>query len=600
MSKINNLLRRGGRYSARLRVPLDLVPVIGKSELVKALGTADPAEAKRLVRGVIDAWNREFDQLRIRRDFGEDDAAHAAVEAYAAALDRDEAARQALPSRDELDTATAKLLRRAERGEITSTDPLDILNVSLDVQVMRNRAQLDRRAREVRLTALRTSLATGETALIEHEVDDFLARHRITAPRGTPGRRTLARAVLRAEIEAMQRGLERDTGDYSGAPRDPILKPIPGKTREAAKPGETIEELFETYVTANPNGVTKDSLDQARRSLGLFGEIVSPRSAASAIDKKAIRDWKAVLTKLPALHTRTKEFRGMDMRQSIAANEKALRPVISSRALNVHLSGMSAFCRWLTTNEYITSNPCTGMFAKKTDDSSARPFTVEEMNKLFASPLFAGCQSDAAWRFLSKPGNFHVRDYRYWLPLVMLYSGARPSEVAQLGIDNVRQEHGHWIMHITDQGDGKRVKTKGSVRVVPVHPELIRLGFIGHFKKMKDAGHTRLFPEATRNARGQMLGDYSREFGKYLTRLGIKDGRGLSLYSFRHGAADALRRAGHLDEQFGFILGHTKATMTQKYGVLPEGMLQQRVDLIDSVAYPGLKLDNLISFCDVI
>lgn len=593
MSKINNLLRRGGRYSARLRVPLDLVPVIGKAELVKALRTSEPAEAKRLVRPVIDAWNREFDQLRLRRDMSEDDPAHAAVEAYAAALQRDEAERLTLPTLNELDTATSDLMRRAKAGEFPSSEPLAILDASLDVQVMQNRAQLDRHAREVRLTALRNHLASGETALIKHEVDAYLTRHRITAPHGSPGRRTLARAVLRAEIEAVQRTLERDGGDYGGSPRDPILKPVSGKAIEFAKPGECIEELFDKYVAENPRGVTKDSLDQARRSLGLFGEVVNLRSPASAIDKKAVRDWKAILIKLPALHTRTKEFRGMDMRQAITANEKAQRPVISSRAVNVHLSGLSGFCRWLDINGYIDANPCAGMFAAKTDESAARPFTVDEMNTLFASPMFAGCQSDSAWRFLSKPGNFHVRDYRYWLPLVMLYSGARPSEIAQLGIDDVREVDGQWIMHITDKGEGKRVKTKGSVRVVPVHDELIRLGFIAHHQKMKDKKQTRLFPEAVRNERGQMLGDYSREFGKYLTRLGIKDGRGLSLYSFRHGAADALRSAGHLDEQFGYLLGHTKATMTQQYGKLPQGMLQQRVALVRSIAYPGLKIDHL-------
>lgn len=66
------------------------------------------------------------------------------------------------------------------------------------------------------------------------------------------------------------------------------------------------------------------------------------------------------------------------------------------------------------------------------------------------------------------------------------------------------------------------------------------------------------------------------------------------LYSFRHGAADALRRAGFLDEQFGFILGHTAGTMTQRYGTLPQGMLEQRVELINAIAYPGLDIDHLI------
>lgn len=89
------------------------------------------------------------------------------------------------------------------------------------------------------------------------------------------------------------------------------------------------------------------------------------------------------------------------------------------------------------------------------------------------------------------------------------------------------------------------------------------------------------------------MADVSREFGRYMIRIGLKVGRGLSLYSFRHGAADALRRAGHLDQQFGFILGHTEPTTTGKYGIMPQGMLEQRVELVNAIAYPGLTLDHL-------
>ena len=165
-------------------------------------------------------------------------------------------------------------------------------------------------------------------------------------------------------------------------------------------------------------------------------------------------------------------------------------------------------------------------------------------------------------------------------------------------MNDVRQEHGHWILHITTEGDktdeGKSVKTAGSMRVVPVHPELIRLGFIRYHERRTQEGGTALFPGAVRNERGQMLADVSREFGRYLTRIGIKEGRGLSLYSFRHGATDALRRAGYLDAQFGFILGHTEPSMTGKYGIMPQGMLQQRVELVNAIAYADLNLDRIV------
>src|SRR5471032_1598533 len=58
------LLRRGARYSIRVRIPADLVPVYGKSEIVRALGTSDPAEAKRLCRAEGVKLDAEFTAKR--------------------------------------------------------------------------------------------------------------------------------------------------------------------------------------------------------------------------------------------------------------------------------------------------------------------------------------------------------------------------------------------------------------------------------------------------------------------------------------------------------------------------------------------------------
>src|SRR4051812_36144529 len=122
MARLSYLLRRGASYYARVRVPLDLIDVTGKRELVKALGTKDENEAKRLMWPVVEAWNREFDDLRARRTMTEDDKAHAVWQHYEATLERDEAARRNAPTQTDIDEATRAMFARAERGEIRSTD----------------------------------------------------------------------------------------------------------------------------------------------------------------------------------------------------------------------------------------------------------------------------------------------------------------------------------------------------------------------------------------------------------------------------------------------------------------------------------------------
>ena len=66
----------------------------------------------------------------------------------------------------------------------------------------------------------------------------------------------------------------------------------------------------------------------------------------------------------------------------------------------------------------------------------------------------------------------------------------------------------------------------------------------------------------------------------------MKVDKTVNFHSFRHGIADAFRQAGYLDEQFGMLLGHTKATTTGTYGIVPQGILSERVKLIESITFP--------------
>lgn len=595
MARLSYLLRRGASYYARMRVPLDLVDTVGSKELVKALGTKDEHEAKRLMWPVVESWNRQFDDLRARRMLTPDDKADATWQHYTGTLERDEQTRQQTATSADIDAATEAAVKRVQREQIDVRDELAVLDAGLEVMVLKRQREVDETSRRAKLDDMRKHLAEGEVALIDHEVDAYIEQNKLLIDRLSPDRGDLARRMMRAEIEALEGTLKRDKGDYTHAPADSIVKPATGTSREQAKPGETIMELFEQYAAENPKSVSVDTLAQARRDVGTFVDYIGSTCPVHRIDKKALREWKALLMRYPVKATETKEFSGMKLAQIVRHNEKVGKPVISPRTVNRYLSGLSAFCSWLVNHGYLDQNPADGMFLNKTKDKTTVPFTVDQMNVLLKSPLFTGCQSADEWRNVAKPGNIRIRDHRYWVPLVMLFSGARPAEIAQLAVGDVRQEHGHWIMHITTEGEGeKSVKTAGSMRVVPVHPELIRLGFINYRDGMEKAGQQRLFPEAKRNTRGQMIAEFSREFGRYLTRMGLKDGRGLSLYSFRHGAADALRRAGYLDEQFGFILGHTSGTMTGRYGIMPQGMLEQRVELVNAIAYPGLNIDHLV------
>jgi integrase len=216
------------------------------------------------------------------------------------------------------------------------------------------------------------------------------------------------------------------------------------------------------------------------------------------------------------------------------------------------------------------------------------PYSIDQLNVIFSSPLFTSCRGDG---FEAEPGNVRIRNWRYWIGLIGLYTGARLGEIAQLHVADVREIRGEWCFHVTAEGaTDKAVKTAGSERVVPMHPELIRIGLLDYHAAMTAQGKPRLFPEIKPDARGFLSGVPSRFFNDYFRSIGVKDGKSQNFHSFRHGIADAFRRAGYLDEQFGCLLGHVKASTTQRYGILAEGDLATRVAMIRAVEFPGLSL----------
>ncbi|GHA35068.1 integrase [Devosia pacifica] len=542
MANGSNLKRRGSTYYARQVVPTELQHLMGTRELVRSLNTKDRRTANTRKLSVLAEWHHKFDELRRRRDIAEEDFARATWDHYATEL-----------RADELERTIPELTSRTWMAG----------------------------SREHHTRALRAHLGRGETVLIEWAADAFIERHQLLVEPGSSQYRELCFRLMRAQIEVVTRAGERDIGNYAGAPVDPIVT-RPAATLEVAKPGERLMELFERYAKENPKAISQATLMQARRDIGTFVELVGSDFPVGDLNKKAVREWKALLQEYPVKAAETSIFKGMSFREIIEANGRLVtpKPVISAKTVNRYMAAFGAFCNWLAAHDYIAANPFTDMYLKvdKTK-TNVRPFTDDELQVLLASPLFTGCKNEVKWHV---PGEHLIRDHRYWLPHVMMYSGARPGEIAQLLVDDVRQMHGVWVMHFTDEGDDeKSLKTKGSFRVVPVHSKLVEMGFIEHVERQRAAGERRVFPEAERNERGHIAAKFEKKFGLYLIKLGLKEGRGLSLYSFRHGFSDAMRRAGLMDEEFGFLMGHSKFSMTARYGQMPQGTLQKRVELIE-------------------
>lgn len=579
-----NLVKRPGttKLYVRQRVPLDVVDLVGRKELWESTGTADRARAKAKATEILAGWHRRFEDLRRRRNPVPGDLTAAGWLNYLSGLDRDARERQSFPNAERVDAAKrAGLAQVAAREERT---PLADMADMLDYMVARDAPAMARQRNEAYAAALRKHLATGETALIASAVDGFIQSAGLLIEKGSDDYRALAQIMIRSELEWLRRAAERDQGDWTGEPKDPAIKPpTPGNSPKTAAPGEGILDLFEVFRREQGAKAKASTWASNRKSVEMFADFLGGGAHISAINRVSVRAFKQGLLQYPTHAGNSREFRDLSFQQAIDRNATVGRPTLELKTINKVLGGVSAFATWLVSNSYLDANPFDGSrVAVDRKRKTVRPFTADQMRTIFTSPLFTGCAGTGREH---EPGTMQIRDWRYWAPWVAIYSGARLGEILQLTVADVRQSHGVWVMHIIDAEEGQGLKTEGSARVVPLHRELIRLGFVDHVKAMRAKGEARVFPDAMQNSRGYFDGP-SKFFNGYFAAIGVKVDRSRNFHSFRHGAADAFRRGGYLDEQHGVLLGHGKASTTGRYGVLPEGTLAARKAMIEAISYP--------------
>jgi hypothetical protein len=132
-----------------------------------------------------------------------------------------------------------------------------------------------------------------------------------------------------------------------------------------------------------------------------------------------------------------------------------------------------------------------GKKAKKRRRDKRAAWTKAELERLLSAPVWTGCRSlDRRW----VPGSEIYHDAWYWLPLMLVLYGGRSSELAGLPLRDVFENESIPYFRI-EYSDLRALKNLQSVRSLPIHPELIRLGFIDYVQAMRAAGHKLLFPE---------------------------------------------------------------------------------------------------------
>jgi integrase len=169
-------------------------------------------------------------------------------------------------------------------------------------------------------------------------------------------------------------------------------------------------------------------------------------------------------------------------------------------------------------------------------------------------------------------------------PRIGLFTGARFAEILALKATDVIELDGVKVFSFSPN-DLRKLKTKGSQRIVPVHPALKEIGFFEHLASVPKDGL--LFPDAA--GPKNMIGARNKEIGKAIRAL-IKDDT-IVFHSLRHTFKDAASRARIPRDQIallgGWDLPGGRAAIDD-YG--QDRLAQILADEIAKVAFKDLEL----------
>lgn len=343
---------------------------------------------------------------------------------------------------------------------------------------------------------------------------------------------------------------------------------------------EVIEDILENLKL---EGVWKGGVSQQRRIMQTFAWITGdkPLGDYSHLD---VARFKNGLLKLP------RNFRFGSV--TAGAMSRPFGDVLSElegvkdtekrhvKTLNRDLSTMQTVSRYLEKSSWKAriSDALVLNFGKSRNkvkrgkENPRPPWRKEHLACLFNAPLYTGC--DGALHRLKNDGPrlgiWH--DAAYWAPLIWFYTAACREEICGLEIQDVILDHPTPHFHIRDNltrgRDGEKAgeKTDSRNRLLPIPPEVLRLGFAEYVRAIAEEGHVALFPELYCNEEKRGGGFfYDRAWRHMVAYIGDRmplpeavNGKGADIHSIRSLGSSFYEVDGVNDILRADVMGHSR------------------------------------------
>ncbi|HWK38443.1 MAG TPA: site-specific integrase [Hyphomicrobium sp.] len=501
---------------------------------------------------------------------------------YAVLLSEDEEGRRDGSGSEQVYNGVAKQLAELGIAAATGFDQLPPPAYGMTDREFNQSEQ----AVDIVLPAAKAALARGDISFVEEELDELKEVFRCDLDPASPAYKALGSAVLKRHVQGLEAIGKRNVGEVVDTPR--LVEP-PTDIKPSSPGSDTLSAAFEGWKKAKQptNSTEREFHNAVRRFIELHGDL-----RIEDITRRHVREYREALQMIPV--RRSGPLRNADLPTLVEwSGKNPDAPRLQPASINKLLGGVQAVVIWAHDNGFTSDDrPWADPFARMRVDEpepDRDPWKIDELNLLFGSRVY--CEADRPQAGCGEAA--------YWLPLLALFTGARQGELAPLTADNVQKDERSGIDYFEikeDRERGARLKTKSSRRIVPVHPELVRLGFLELVANRRKADpKAPLFPLLKKGARDGFADNWSKWFGRYLTEIGISDA-GPVFHSFRHNFKDALRAKGESEDINDALTGHKGGGVGRRYGAKDMASRYGMERLAEAVAkaeYPGLSLAHL-------
>ncbi len=546
-----HLYQVGRSYVVRVQVPIPLRPAVGKGELKRSLG-GDYGAMKRKYHGTVSQLQAVIEDACNRANL----------------LAKSQSGMSHSPDRSDIDAACYahfQRMARNMRGKVaypTGDNP----------QTLKNRAEGFRSMIENQVSAY----ANDAWTVMSQDAIWLCDEHGWTIPPESELFEHLCRTMIRARIQCYRDELRRLEGKMSADPdADPLFGPTAPKPMKRPM---TLGDLVTKFRSARDVNWSTSTVKNYVIIFRVIEELCGKDTPLSEIDNDFCIGVRKRLLEVPSNYQKRPATRGKTLVEAMDIAAREGLPKISPATVNGHLNKLGAIIRYGRDQGWIVGNPMAKIEIKDpiADEDKRDPFKVNQLNAIFASE---------PW--VSGPGAASARPSRYWAPLISLFSGARLTEICGQLVSEMIEEHG---VHLFDfrHRPGVRDMKNDKSRLVPVHPELIRLGFWDYVEEARASHRELLFTDVSRNKLGNWGDPTSKWFARLIERLELK-GTALCFHSFRHTFEDALKEIDLHNTPLGNVItGRVSPGVSPTYG--SKYTVRKRAEAMAKVSYPELVL----------